>query len=58
MVFEIDLEIVREYVCCVVLIYMLFENYYRVWCEGGFVDEDFVGGGSDYFIDIFIVWGD
>ena len=41
-----------------IAIYMPLENYHRAWRERGFADNDFADGGSDYFIDALIAWGD
>jgi len=57
-VFETDPEAAREHARRAVSIYMPLENYHRAWREGGFADEDFADGGSDYFIDSLIAWGD
>ncbi len=57
-VFETDPATAREHARRAVSIYMPLENYHRAWREGGFADEDFANGGSDYFIDTLIAWGD
>ncbi|MEM7018173.1 MAG: LLM class flavin-dependent oxidoreductase, partial [Pseudomonadota bacterium] len=57
-VFETDAEKAREHARRAVSIYMPLENYHRAWREAGFADSDFADGGSDYFIDTLIAWGD
>ena len=57
-VFEADPATARDWARKAVSIYMPLENYHRAWREAGFADEDFADGGSDYFIDSLIAWGD
>ena len=57
-VFEADPATARDFARKAVSIYMPLENYHRAWREAGFADEDFADGGSDYFIDSLIAWGD
>jgi len=57
-VFEADPEVARKYARRAVSMYMPLENYHRAWREAGFADEDFANGGSDFFIDRLIAWGD
>jgi len=57
-VFETDPELARKHARRAVSIYMPLENYHRAWREAGFAHEDFASGGSDFFIDTLIAWGD
>jgi probable F420-dependent oxidoreductase len=38
--------------------YLQLENYTSNWRRLGFTDDDFVGGGSNRFVDANIAWGD
>ena len=38
--------------------YLALENYVNNWRRLGFGDADFAGGGSDWFVDAMVSWGD
>jgi probable F420-dependent oxidoreductase len=57
-VFNNDPDKARAIARRAVSIYLPLENYHRAWREAGFADSDFMDGGSDYFIDSLIAWGD